>query len=171
VREYREAATALPLSLSPMAPSAGLKTRVMAAATGRPAPRRALVSRVFWAAAAVVLFSLMLNSLWNKSTRLELKGLDPAPQARGWVRWENQSVKLDVAGLPALPAGKEYQLWHLEPNAGAVPCRTFKLNASGDLEGEDSMRYYIARGHKFALTVEPAGGSPKPTMPIYAITP
>jgi len=63
VREYQEAATALPLSLTPLAPSESLKTRVLTAATGRQAPRQALFSRVFWAAAAIVLVALILNSL------------------------------------------------------------------------------------------------------------
>ena len=77
-------------------------------------------------------------------------------------------MKLDISGLPALPAGKEYQLWHLDPNA--IPQRTFKVDASGSFEGGDTMKHLIAQGHKFALTIEPAGGSHKPTMPIIAIT-
>jgi anti-sigma-K factor RskA len=150
-----------------MAPSAGLKTRVMAAAAGRQAPRRAVLSRLFWAAAAIVLFALLIHSLGNTSVKLPLEGKG----VKGKLRWEERTVTLDVAGLPALPAGKVYQLWHLGPAKDPVPCRTFTLNASGLLEGEDTMANAIVRGHKFALTMEPAGGSKSPTMPIVAITP
>jgi anti-sigma-K factor RskA len=170
VREYQEAATALPLSLSPIAPSAGLKTRVMAAAGGQQAPRRPLLSRVFWAAAAVVLFGLVINSLSDTSVKLRWTGTEAAPKVAGTARWDDRIVKVAVAGLPALPAGKVYQLWHIGPVADPIPCRTFPLKSSGTLEGEDSMKHLIARGHKFALTVEPEGGSLKPTAPIFAIT-
>jgi anti-sigma-K factor RskA len=164
VREYQETATALPLSLPPVAPSAGLKARVMAAATGRKAPRRALLSRVFWAAAAIALFALILQSLTGPNVK-RFEGKD------GAVRWEDRTVHVKVSGLPALPAGKVYQLWHLGPQPNPVRCRTFTLQASGVLEGDDTMQYAIAKEHRFALTVEPVGGSDAPTMPIIAITP
>jgi anti-sigma-K factor RskA len=168
VREYQEAATALPRSLNPLPPPDGLKGRVLASVTGRQAPRRAILSRVFWAAAAVALFALLLQSLTDTSVKLQLKGTSAAPEARGTVRWVDRTVTLELSGLPALPAGKEYQLWHLDPNA--IPQRTFKVDASGSFAGDDTAKHLIARGHKFALTVEPAGGSNSPTMPIVAIT-
>jgi anti-sigma-K factor RskA len=171
VKEYQDAATALPLSLPPMTPSAGLKTRVMAAATGQQAPRRAVLSRVFWAAAAVALFAIVIHSLGD-GNRLPFVVQPPAAGATGRLKWwKDGKVSVEISGLPALPSGKVYQLWHIGPVKDPVPCRTFTLDASGDLDGEDIMTHAIARGHKFALTVEPAGGSKSPTMPIYVLTP
>jgi anti-sigma-K factor RskA len=143
---------------------------VLAAATGQKAPRPAIFTRLFWAAAAVVLFALILNSLTDTSTKLTWTPQKPAPEVKGRMRWwKDGKVTLDVSGLPALPADKEYQLWHIGPIDRPVACRTFKLDASGVLDGEDTMKYAIAQGHKFALTVEPVGGSQAPTMPIFAI--
>jgi anti-sigma-K factor RskA len=168
VREYQEAATAIPRSLPPLAPSEGLRTRVLEAAAGRQAPRRALFSRVFWAAAAIFLFALLLNSLTRAPWKaIQAKGTKDAPSAQGDLRWNEASVKLYVTGLPALPAGKVYQLWHIGPAAAPLPRKTFTLNAGGTLAGSDTMDHAIVKGHKFALTIEPSGGSKSPTMPIY----
>jgi anti-sigma-K factor RskA len=170
VREYQEAATALPRSLSPMTPSDGLKGRVLAAVTGRQAPRRAILSRVFWAAAAVVLFALVINSLGDHRVKLRFAGTPAAPKAEGTARYdEERKVTLEVSGLPALPPGKVYQLWHIGPKPTPIACTTFTLGASGLLEGEDTMRDAIAQGHKFALSIEPIGGSSSPTT-VVAIT-
>ncbi|HVE41826.1 MAG TPA: anti-sigma factor [Planctomycetota bacterium] len=166
MKEYQEAATGLPRSLSPIAPSEGLKSRVMAAAAGRQAPRRAILSRVFWAAAAVVLLALLVTSLTDTSAKLLWTG---APGVDGTSRYDQGILKIDVSGLPALPAGKVYQLWHIGPQAAPVPCKTFTLNSSGVLDGEDMMKFAYARGHKFALTMEPIGGSKSPTTPIMAV--
>jgi len=170
VREYQEAATALPRSLAPVVPSAGLKGRVLASATGRQAPRHAILSRVFWTAAAVIVFVLLISSLTDTGVKLRWKGLPPAPNADGWARTHEQLLRIDVSGLPALPAGKVYQLWHIGPQAAPIPCKTFTVNASGQLDGEDVMKFAYAAGHKFALTIEPVGGRSSPTMPIVAIT-
>jgi anti-sigma-K factor RskA len=169
VREYQDASTALPLSLSPVPPSEGLKTRVMAAATGRQAPRRAILSRVFWAAAAVVLFALVVTSLRDPGVRLRWKGMDAASRVDGKARYREGILTIDVSGLPALPAGKVYQLWHLGPQAAPVPCKTFTLNASGVLDGEEKMKFAYAPSHKFALSMEPIGGSSSPTT-VVAVT-
>ena len=165
--QYQEAATAIPRSLAPLEPSESLRSRGLEAAVGRQAPRRATLSRIFWAAAAVVLFSLIFSSLTDSTVKLRLEGPNGVV---GQVRWEDRTVTLDVKGLPALAPGKVYQLWHIGPVKAPVPCRTFTLDG-GALQGQDTMQYAIAQGHKFALTLEPAGGSTTPTMPILGITP
>jgi anti-sigma-K factor RskA len=170
VLEHQNASIALPLSLGAVTPPAGLKSRVLAAATGEKAPRPAILTRLFWAAAAIVLFSFVVRSL-SISTEvhdLDLKGTKHAPAAKGRIHCKGQTVELEVSGLPALPAGKVYQLWHLRAGPAPVGARTFTLGASGELQGRDTMKNLIALGQGFALTMEPAGGSLKPTLPIYA---
>jgi anti-sigma-K factor RskA len=72
-----------------------------------------------------------------------------------------------TAGLPPLPSSKVYELWVLAPGsarpAGLLPApsdgRTAPLLASG-----------LASGDQAGVTVEPAGGTSKPTKkPIVAI--
>jgi anti-sigma-K factor RskA len=71
-------------------------------------------------------------------------------------------VMLIGQGMPALAPGKTYQLWMLPANGQAVSAATFhpdragnmQLSVSGDLSGFARM----------AISVEPAGGSPRPTL-------
>ncbi|TXN32662.1 anti-sigma factor [Lacisediminihabitans profunda] len=78
---------------------------------------------------------------------------------------ERSAVVIDK--LPALPAGKTYQLWYID-TAGAKPAGTFDAARSGStvrvLDGA------IVSGDTVGITVEPSGGSKKPTTkPIVAI--
>ena len=77
--------------------------------------------------------------------------------------------KLVVAtsGLPALPAGKVYQLWLIGPvkivSAGLLPTAQAGVTTPVVAAG-------IVKGDKLGLTVEPAGGSKQPTTtPILAL--
>ena len=77
--------------------------------------------------------------------------------------------KLVVAtsGLPALPAGKVYQLWLIGPvkivSAGLLPTAQAGVTTPVVATG-------IVKGDKLGLTVEPAPGSKQPTTtPILAL--
>ena len=166
VREYRDAATALPLSMEPAAPSPGIKSRLLQSVA--PVERSAPVfTRVFWAIAAIALFAFVIHSLRNpvpiQERRVTGTGI------AGNLRATGRSVELNISGLPALPAGKCYQLWHIGPLDKPVGQGTFVLDASGRLGGWDTMKYDVTPGCAFAVTMEPTGGSKAPTMPIYAL--
>lgn len=173
VREYQQAATALPLSLPPVDPSPGLRARVLATATeGRP-PKPAVFTWFFWSAAALCLVSLALWALVRPTgpgQDMRFVATAAAPDARGHAACKGASVEILVCGLPALPAGKVYQLWQLGAGPAPVPMRTFRLDAAGDLRGWDRLHQAIERGQGFAITQEPAAGSLQPTLPIYART-
>ncbi|HAM27213.1 MAG TPA: hypothetical protein DCP11_11105 [Microbacteriaceae bacterium] len=69
--------------------------------------------------------------------------------------------------LPALPVGKTYELWYID-GSGAKPAGTFDAVPSGNtvrvLDGS------MSSGDTVGITVEPSGGSDKPTTkPIVAI--
>lgn len=154
------------MSLPPATPSVGLKSRVLAAATGEKAPRPAILTRVFWAAAAVVLFSIVIGSLTSyHSTRVTKDGV------QGHVRWKDRSVKLRITGLPKLPEGKVYQLWQVGASPAPIPGAIFTLDPAGRLVGSDTFTVAIVKGHAFAITMEPAGGSKSPTMPLHFVAP
>ena len=99
-----------------------------------------------------------------------LEAKDPAYAASkvlvAWDAYQHRGV-LAVQDLAAPPAGHDYQLWVLDPNAlgpisaGLVTCATsFEVHQiTTDNPG-------------FAVSLEPAGGSPAPVGPIlFAVAP
>jgi anti-sigma-K factor RskA len=146
---------------------------VLAAATGARPPRPAVLTRLFWSAAAIVLISLTLSALLRPDgppRQMRFVSTPAAPEARGHAAWKGSSVEIVLSGLPSLPPGKVYQLWHLGVGPSPAPHRTFRLDAAGELRGRDEMREAIGRGQGFAITQEPQGGSLRPTLPIYTVT-
>jgi anti-sigma-K factor RskA len=97
-----------------------------------------------------------------------LAGTKAAPSARARVLFNpaTHKVYVDVRSLPALPSGKQYQLWALDKgkpvDAGVLTVAT----ATG--EGLQLMKD-IASAQTFAMTVEPAGGSVNPTLSTMTV--
>ena len=92
-----------------------------------------------------------------------LAGTPKSPTAKARVLFNptTQQVYLDVQRLPALPAGKQYQLWALD-NGQPVDAG---LLASATVEGTNFQRMKdIASAQAFAMTIEPVGGSENPTL-------
>jgi len=165
VREYRDAALAIPLSLEPVAPSPALKGRILDAVAPRAERSAPVFTRVFWSLAAVALFSFIGYSLIHPG--IPMSG---PHDVTGRVKVDDRTVVLMVEGLPKLPPGKVYQLWHLIPGKpDPVRQGLFVLDPSGRLRGRDTMKNPITPDCEFAITMEPAGGSNRPTMPIYAL--
>ncbi len=85
----------------------------------------------------------------------------PTAKARVLYNVAAHRVYVDVQQLPALPAGKQYQLWALDKgkpvDAGVLAANT----AAGD---SIQQMKDIASAQAFAMTVEPAGGSVGPTL-------
>lgn len=98
---------------------------------------------------------------------LSLAGQEPAPSGSARVYWDLKSNRWVVtADLPPAPAGKTYQLWFLTADA--------KISAgllNPDQNGHGFVVVRFPSNTKLegaAITLEPEGGSPQPTMPIYA---
>jgi anti-sigma-K factor RskA len=68
--------------------------------------------------------------------------------------------------LTPAPAGRAYQLWILPKVGNPIPSRVFNSEADGHAlaEGIEIPANVIVNG--FAITQEPAGGSPQPTSAI-----
>jgi anti-sigma-K factor RskA len=62
------------------------------------------------------------------------------------------------AGLPTLPAGQTYQMWII---AGGVPTSAVVLPVG--VSGGTSLFPLVSGADTFAITREPASGSPAPT--------
>jgi len=95
-----------------------------------------------------------------------MKGQPIAPQSATTVYWNKQTkdVYLLVNGLPQPAAGKQYQLWAI---VDGVPVDAGMLNMN-ETNGLVKMKN-IPKAQAFAITLENAGGSKTPTMPIYVV--
>jgi len=79
----------------------------------------------------------------------------------------DQSGSLSFEGLTAIERDQAYQLWAIAP--GADPASLGLLDRAGDGSATTAITGVFEAGTTFAITVEPAGGSPGPTTtPLLA---
>lgn len=97
-----------------------------------------------------------------------LAGTKTAPQARARVLFNpaTHRVYLDVKSLPALPAGKQYQLWAL---AGGKPVDAGVLTRAAAAGDSLQQMKDVDTAQAFAMTVEPEGGSANPTLSTMTV--
>ncbi|MEP7219659.1 MAG: anti-sigma factor [Bacteroidota bacterium] len=98
----------------------------------------------------------------TESRMVELKGLPIAADARARVYWNPRTsrVMFDKGSLPEPPAGHQYQLWAIAKNG---PVDDGMVVKTADTTGFQKMKD-VAAADAFAITLEPEGGSPTPTM-------
>jgi anti-sigma-K factor RskA len=100
---------------------------------------------------------------------IRLAPLAPAPASAGLVAVtpsRNHAV-LQVAGLPAPPPGKEYELWWIGSKSGPVKAALFAPTAHGDATVASTLPPAGEQLLASAITLEPAGGVDKPTGAMY----
>lgn len=102
-----------------------------------------------------------LTVLTNPSYRtVKMAGLTPAPDALAVVYWNpaTEEVYLHAGSLPTPPTDKQYQLWAIV-DGKPVDAGVF------DTSGQQLQKMKaINNASAFAVTLEPKGGSPSPTM-------
>jgi anti-sigma-K factor RskA len=90
----------------------------------------------------------------------------PAARARVLFNKVAHRVYVDVAQLPPLPPGKQYQLWALDNgkpvDAGVLTAATTAGNGLQQMKD-------VASAQAFAMTVEPTGGSAGPTLDTMTV--
>jgi anti-sigma-K factor RskA len=90
----------------------------------------------------------------------------PPPEGRVVYTGRNGKLLLTASNLKPLPEGKTYELWILQPGGKApLPAGTFAPDASGNA----AMIVANTPGlsvQGFGVTIENAGGSQTPTLPI-----
>lgn len=97
-----------------------------------------------------------------------LSGLEPAPEARARILWHATTGGLLVAqGLPPAPEGKAYELWAIAGGSAPVPAGVFAVDARGVGSLRVAPLQSGAAVNTFAVTLEPAAGTPAPTGPMY----
>jgi len=97
-----------------------------------------------------------------------LAGTPNAPTAKARVLYNpgTRKVYVDVKNLPALPAGKQYQLWALDKGKPVDAGVLAAVTAAGD--SLQQMKD-IASAQAFAMTIEPRGGSVNPTLSTMTV--
>ena len=83
---------------------------------------------------------------------------------------ERQQGIVKLANIPSIAAGKDYQLWIIDPkypqpvSAGVVP-----VGADGFARVAFTPEHLIRSAEKFAISIERAGGAPEPGGPIVLL--
>lgn len=97
-----------------------------------------------------------------------LAGLQPAPQARARVLWDaaTRDAVLLASGLQPPPPGKAYEVWVIGASNRPVPAGVFLPAPDGTILLNLPRVADTADPRTFAVTIEPAAGSPAPTGPM-----
>jgi anti-sigma-K factor RskA len=161
--ELNGTATALAFGTVAPPPPARLREAILDAAAAErtnvvPLLRRRWVSRglaVAAAAAACIVVGLVVSQ--SHSTRTQVFS----------VVVRNGHATLSASGLGAAPSGKTYEAWVIPVNLNPKP------RPAGLFHGGKSttvhLRGTVPQGAVVAVTVEPSGGSKRPTTkPIFA---
>jgi anti-sigma-K factor RskA len=106
----------------------------------------------------------------NDSRVVELTATGVAARARARLSYNRRTgvIELTVSDMPSPPAGKTYQLWLL---VGSRPVSggTFNTGPGGRAMLHGQVDADALEASAFAVTLEPAGGSDKPTGPKYLL--
>lgn len=102
--------------------------------------------------------------------RASLAGLGPAEGAVAHAYWSrSQGLVFKALRLPQLGGGRDYQLW-IVPPAGGAPESLGVLRVRADGSSSHSAPLTsLPAATAVAITIEPAGGSRTPTMPIVMV--
>jgi anti-sigma-K factor RskA len=100
---------------------------------------------------------------------IDLAGQEVAPSSTANIYWDTSGNQWVVAAnLPPAPEGKVYQLWFVTPEA-KISAGLIKTDNKGHGFSVIDVPKEITNLAAAAITLEPAGGSAQPTMPIYTV--
>jgi len=98
-----------------------------------------------------------------------VKGQDTAANASGRALWSRSSgLVFSAQRLPPLPAGRVYQLWTITGKT-ATSAGLMTPDTNGTAFVTMPVSPDAPRPDAFGVTIEPAGGSATPTMPIVML--
>jgi len=104
---------------------------------------------------------------------IKLEGLDINPAGYGKIYWSPQinSGVIEVSNLPPSAEGSNYQLWLLQNNKPVSAC-VFQVSKPDTISYFNIQNFNwdsISSVESFEVTMEPNGGSPQPSGPIYLL--
>ncbi|HSQ51583.1 MAG TPA: anti-sigma factor [Nitrospiraceae bacterium] len=99
-----------------------------------------------------------------------LAGSDVAKRAAGFLLYDarTQNVWLYSMNLPESPAGTTYQLWAIHDKPVSVGTFNMDTGETAHLLVKKAPSFTAAK--TFAVSLEPSGGRPQPTGPIYLLS-
>jgi len=160
--ELNETAAALAFGAAAPAPPARLRESILEAAAAErtnvvPLLRRRWVSRgLAVAAAAAACIEVGLGVSLSQSSH--------PPQSWTVAVGQNGTATISVSGLASAPQGKTYEAWVIPAGHAARPAGLFSGSTTGMHLGGTVPPHAVV-----AVTLEPAGGSKKPTTtPIFS---
>lgn len=148
------------------------------ALSGEISRQRTLIEEMFGRIAKLEKSLAEKNAIIAASTRppdhlpqVQLATLSSAtnPAHLGSVMWDASAQRgfLHVRGLPATPAGQDYQLWIIEPGkASPVSAGVFRVGMDGPATVEFAPVRAVSSVSKFAVTLENSGGVLTPEGPL-----
>jgi anti-sigma-K factor RskA len=199
IRETREALLLLHRSITPMTPSASVKTRLLdhiASDKIVPLPAKPRTTWRRWRvitgtlAAGIVgavlagtlitkryeprhtVYTSVINLLRDPATRdLPLYGTGPTPKAAGRFLWnESGEGHIFVTNLPPAAEGKMYAVWTIAQSSSPRYVGTIKTDTSG----QGGLHINTTRSDQpvetFAVTLEPVGTTAAPTGPMVLVS-
>jgi anti-sigma-K factor RskA len=100
----------------------------------------------------------------ESSVAVSLRGTASAPSANATVFFSGRKTTgvFVVSRLAPLPPGREYQLWMYKDDE-RINGGVFSVDDAGAAAFSVSAPYPLSECRAYAVTVEPAGGSPAPT--------
>ena len=99
-----------------------------------------------------------------------LAGQPPAPSSSGKIYWNvPKNLWVVSVDLPPPPKGKTYQLWFVTNKNETITAGLIPTDDSGHGFRVTNVPSNIAPIAAAAITLEPEGGSPTPTLPIYTM--
>ncbi len=110
-----------------------------------------------------------IGALRSPDVRIvSLARFQDAPPAVGRIFWYTAPNvwEFKVYRLPPAPPGKTYQLWFITREA-KISAGTFQTSEAGEGALRVPVPAEAARATAAAVTLEPEGGVPQPTGPIY----
>jgi anti-sigma-K factor RskA len=188
--EVEDTLVLLPQSLTPLAPSAQVKTALMERIEQDSAPVPAAGGAWSWTAGFVLACMVMvLGAVVFQSRRMiteyetmalrlaapqtqvvDLKPMEPSPAASARMLWDPKKCEgvFVAMGLSQLPPDKVYELWAIA-GSEPIPAGTFTVDQNGCAKMNLRDLPRDKKIDKFAVTIEPVGGVPTPTGAMHLL--
>jgi anti-sigma-K factor RskA len=101
--------------------------------------------------------------------RIDLAGQPPSPRASARAFWSrSRGLVITASNLPALPAGRVYQLWFVTTGA-PISAGLLAPDDRGGLTTTLQTPADLPDPVALAVTLEPEGGRPAPTGDKYLV--